>query len=302
MIFLIWRNLDYHPIGICFLKALSESLIWDLPNDIASTEMEEINMNAVEQLLITTQKEVGYLEKKSNKDLDSKTANAGSNNYTKYARDLYPSLQGQAWCDMFVDWCFVQTFGQVSTRQLIGGFSAYTPTSAQSYKNQGRYHKTNPQPGDQIFFRNSSRICHTGIVKKVTANLVYTIEGNTGSGASVIANGGGVWEKSYPLSYSQIDGYGRPDWSLVEVPKYKPGWHQDPNGWWYADTARSYLNSCWKNINGHRYYFNQEGYALTGWQVIDGKKYFFEAIVGHPLECALYATDGDGAQEIGEFH
>lgn len=117
----------------------------------------------------------------------------------------------------------------------------------------------------------------------------------------MIANGGGVWEKSYPLSYSQIDGYGRPDWSLVEVPKYKPGWHQDQNGWWYADTTRSYLNCCWKNINGHRYYFNQEGYALTGWQVIDGKKYFFEAIAGHPLECALYVTDSDGAQEIGKF-
>ena len=77
-------------------------------------------MNPVEQLLTTAKQEVGYLEKKSNKELDSKTANAGSNNYTKYARDLYPSLQGQAWCDMFVDWCFVQTFGQVSTRQLIG--------------------------------------------------------------------------------------------------------------------------------------------------------------------------------------
>jgi hypothetical protein len=32
--------------------------------------------------------EVGYLEKKSNSNLDNKTANAGSNNYTKYGRDL----------------------------------------------------------------------------------------------------------------------------------------------------------------------------------------------------------------------
>ena len=43
--------------------------------------------------------ERGYLEKASAKDLDSKTANAGSNNFTKYARDLYPALQGQPWCD-----------------------------------------------------------------------------------------------------------------------------------------------------------------------------------------------------------
>ena len=58
---------------------------------------------SAENLINIARAEVGYLEKKSNKDLDSKTANAGSSNYTKYARDLYPSLQGQAWCDMFVD-------------------------------------------------------------------------------------------------------------------------------------------------------------------------------------------------------
>ena len=32
--------------------------------------------------------EEGYLEKKSNSNLDSKKANAGYNNYTKYWRDL----------------------------------------------------------------------------------------------------------------------------------------------------------------------------------------------------------------------
>ena len=35
------------------------------------------------------EQEVGYLEKASNANLDDKTANAGSGNYTKYARDLY---------------------------------------------------------------------------------------------------------------------------------------------------------------------------------------------------------------------
>ena len=65
-------------------------------------------MSAAEKLIHIAKEEVGYLEKKSMKDLDHKTANAGTNNYTKYARDLYPSLQGQPWCDMFVDWCFVR--------------------------------------------------------------------------------------------------------------------------------------------------------------------------------------------------
>lgn len=259
-------------------------------------------MNAVEKLLKIAQAEVGYLEKKSNSQLDSKTANVGDNNYTKYACDLYPSLQAQPWCDMFVDWCFVQVFGNGPAKQLLcGGFSAYTPDSAQYYKNKGQYHKSDPLPGDQIFFRNETRIYHTGIVCKVTSSKVYTIEGNTSSGSEVIANGGAVCQKEYALTNSRIDGYGRPDWSLVEQPEYIIGWNHDKNGWWYADTKTSYYKSCWQIINSHKYYFNPDGYAVTSWQVIDGQDFYFEPRAGHPLECALYVTDRQGAQGPGEF-
>lgn len=257
---------------------------------------------SVEKLINIARAEAGYLEKKSNKDLDSKTGNAGSGNYTKYARDLYPVLQGQPWCDMFVDWCFVQAFGQVKAQQLIGGgFSAYTPTSAQYYKNIGQWRVASPEPGDQIFFKNSVRICHTGIVTRVEGGKVYTIEGNTSGASGVIANGGGVREKSYVLSDPGIAGYGRPDWWLVESPTYTEGWHHDSNGWWYADTENTYLKSCWKVINGHKYYFGPDGYAMTDWHEINGKWYYFEPRAGHPLECALYVTDENGVQEPGEF-
>ena len=259
-------------------------------------------MNATEKLLKIAKAEEGYLEKRSNSRLDSKTANAGQNNYTKYARDLYPALQGQPWCDMFADWCFVQAFGAVNAKRLLGGgFSAYTPTSAQYYKDRGQYHKADPQPGDQIFFRNASRIYHTGIVTEVTLSKVRTVEGNTSSGMEVIANGGAVCLKEYNLNDSRIDGYGRPDWSLVEAPSYETGWHHDSNGWWYADTEKSYHRLCWQIINGHKYYFNQDGYAVTDWQRINGKWYYFEPVAGHPLECALYVTDKDGVQRPGNF-
>ncbi|WP_333685473.1 CHAP domain-containing protein [Enterocloster lavalensis] len=258
-------------------------------------------MKAVDKLLKTAKAEKGYLEKASNKSLDDKIANAGRGNYTKYARDLYPALQGQPWCDMYTDWCFVQAFGKIDAERLLsGGFSAYTPTSAQYYKNQGQYHKDNPQPGDQIFFRNSERINHTGIVTEVTMTKVRTIEGNTSAGPAVIPNGGAVCEKEYSLDNTRIDGYGRPDWSLVEQPEYVPGWHHDSNGWWYADTPHSYYRSCWQIINRHKYYFNPDGYAVTNWQVIDGGDYYFEPRAGHPLECALYVAPA-GKQYIGEF-
>lgn len=258
-------------------------------------------MSAIEKLLETANKEVGYLEKKSPDNLDSRTQNAGTKNYTKYARDIYPSLQGQAWCDMFVDWCFTKTFGKFDAKRLLGGFSAYTPTSAQHFKNNGQYHKSGPQPGDQIFFRNSSRICHTGIVEKVADGRVYTIEGNTSSSSEVVPNGGAVCKKFYLLTNSKIDGYGRPDWSIVDKKKYTIGWNHDSTGWWYADTESTYLKDCWKTINNHKYYFGKDGYALTGWQEIEGKWYYFEPRSGHPLECALYRTDNDGAQDVGTF-
>ncbi len=175
---------------------------------------------AIDKIISIANAEVGYLEKKSNAYLDDKTKNAGSNNYTKYARDLVkwigsPYSQGSAWCDIFVDWCVIQAFGLDKAKQMIGGWSAYTPTSAQYYKNMGKWF-TKPQAGDQIFFKNSSRICHTGLVYKVDSSYVYTIEGNTSGASGVVANGGGVCKKKYALNYKSIAGYGRPKYELVE--------------------------------------------------------------------------------------
>lgn len=161
--------------------------------------------------------EVGYLEKKSNSNLDSKTANAGSANYTKYGRDmhkLYPSIMDfpAAWCDTFVDWCFQKAYGVSNAKGLLGGnFNDYTPSSAQLYKNKGAW-GTTPKIGAQIFFKNSTRICHTGIVYNFDDKYVYTIEGNTSGASGVIANGGGVCKKKYALTYSKIAGYGYPNY------------------------------------------------------------------------------------------
>lgn len=166
--------------------------------------------------------EVGYLEKKSNKNLDSKTANAGSANYTKYGRDmheLYPSVMNfpAAWCDAFVDWCFQKAYGVCNAKGLLGGnFNDYTPSSAQLYKNKGAYGKE-PKFGAQIFFKNSTRINHTGLVYKFDKSYVYTIEGNTSGASGVIPNGGGVCKKKYKLTNSKIDGYGYPKYD--EEPK-----------------------------------------------------------------------------------
>lgn len=76
---------------------------------------------------------------------------------------------------------------------------------------------------------------------------------------------------------------------------YKTGWHRDDNGWWYANTDRTFYKSCWQIINRCWYYFNDDGYAVTGHQIINGQQYFFQPIVNDPKECALMKTDSLGA-------
>ena len=176
-------------------------------------------MNTVDKVLSIAEAEVGYLEKKDGNlnYLYDKTANAGSNNYTKYNKemhDIYPAVMDYPayWCDAFVDWCFYKAYGVANAKGLLGGnFDDYTIQSAQLYKNKGAYYTT-LKVGDQIFFNNGVRICHTGIVYAVDSSRVYTIEGNTSGGSTVVANGGGVAKKSYLLSYNRIDGYGRPNY------------------------------------------------------------------------------------------
>lgn len=166
------------------------------------------------RLIEVARAEVGYLEKASAKSLDSKTANAGSGNYTKYWRDLDPSLQGSYWCDVFVDWCFVTAYGLKEAMRLeCGGTKTYfTPTSAKFYKDAGRWSLT-PALGAQVFFRNSKRINHTGIVVAFDDTTITTVEGNTSGGSGVIQNGGGVFQKTYKRNNPRIAGYGVPDFT-----------------------------------------------------------------------------------------
>ena len=171
--------------------------------------------NTADKVIQYAKSQVGYLEKDSNKLLDDFKKNAGSRNYTKYARDFLKAtglnFQGQAWCDMFVDTCFVATYGEKKAKSLLGGFDAYTVYSANHFKKMNQWYNY-PEPGDIIFFKNSERINHTGIVVAVSNTKVYTVEGNTSSGTEVVENGGGVFEKSYWLSNQRIAGYGRPNY------------------------------------------------------------------------------------------
>lgn len=200
-----------------------------------ATPTTSTNVNAdkaIAALIAAARAELGYLEKRSNSQLYDNTANAGSNNYNKYADFIdknYPNFyngqkNGFAWCDVFVDSLYIKTFGYDMALKLLcapekssGAGCIY---SANYYKAKGQFIKRGqgqPKVGDQIFFGSSGSETHTGIVAAVNDTTVFTIEGNTSPSSGVIANGGGVYEKQYAINYYYISGYGRPDYSLVKA-------------------------------------------------------------------------------------
>lgn len=168
------------------------------------------------QLVSIAKAEIGYHEKATNANLDSKTANSGKGNYTKYSRDLHKAgyyngnKQGFDWCDQFVDWCFYQLCGKSKDKSeylecQTGNYGAGCGFSMKYYKAAGRFDKT-PKVGDQIFFKynlndTSYTADHTGIVVRVTDKLIETIEGNSGNE---------VRHKVYQLNDKTIIGYGHP--------------------------------------------------------------------------------------------
>ena len=173
--------------------------------------------------------EAGYLEKKTNAQLDSKTANAGYNNWNKYARDMdnipeffNGSKNGYHWCAVFVCWCLMKAFGTEAAMKLLylpeNSAGASCTYLAGRFKAKGRLY-TAPAVGDLAFFTSNSGVSyyHVGLVTKVDSTYVYTVEGNTSGGSDVIANGGGVFEKKYRKN-SSIIRYGRPEYDAADKP------------------------------------------------------------------------------------
>lgn len=172
-------------------------------------DKEVVDMSLWDKTKELLDDQVGYLEKRSNASLDSKTANAGYGNYTKYSRDVnnmgLMGCQGQPWCSTYQFWTCAKIFGKAKALEIMGsGF--YNCNSVKAHaKAKGTWHST-PKLGALPIFRNGA---HIGRVIRIANGRIYTNEGNTSSGGlnHVEANGGCVAEKTYTIGNSQIDGY-----------------------------------------------------------------------------------------------
>lgn len=217
--------------------------------------------NTVDKVLAVATAEIGYLEKskaayqKNPAILDDKVAGAGSDNYTKYGRDMhkiYPSVMDfpAYWCDCFVDWCFYKAYGIATAKSLLcGNFDDYTVASCQMYQNKKAL-GTVPKIGSQVFFTRNGRVSgchHTGLVVGVTATTFTTIEGNTSGASGVVANGGGVAKKTYKTA----DYAGR---VLFGYPKY------DTGGKSIDDIAREVIAGKWGTGTVRKQHLTDAGY------------------------------------------
>lgn len=181
----------------------------------------------ISKVIKEAEKWIGYLEKASNNNLDHFTKNAGYKNYTIFAKQYKEyfniNLQGCAWCAMFVSCVFRNALGAETQKRIMPHFS-YCPTGVNQFKQMKRWYTSNPQRGDVIFFLNveENRPGHTGIIYDVDSKYIYTIEGNTSMKEGVVPNGGAVCKKKYTLKYNRIVGFGRPDYSVIDIP-----WQQE---------------------------------------------------------------------------
>lgn len=180
---------------------------------------------------------VGYLEKRTNSQLDDYKANAGNNNWNMFAAfidEYYPNFynskkNGYSWCDIHVDYDFIVFFGYELALKLLcqpeKSTGAGCKYSADYYRRNGRFFNS-PKVGDQVFFGDLNNEGHTGLVVAVNGDVITTVEGNTSSGYGIDANGDGVYEKKYNIKTQYIPGYGRPDYSLA-IGQDLPGYHLD---------------------------------------------------------------------------
>ncbi len=188
----------------------------------ASAGVEKVYYNP-QKMIDWGYSQIGYHEKETNDQLEDFTANAGDQNWNKYAAYL-DSLPGfyngkknigpyGMWCDIWYDAGMVICYGREAAQYLIcqpnNSAGAGCKCSAQYYDAAGRFYRSGPEPGDQIFFGTDwDHVDHTGLVVAVKNGRVYTIEGNT---SNMVA------ERNYPLDGGGIFGYGRPRWGNPEA-------------------------------------------------------------------------------------
>ena len=136
----------------------------------------------------------------------SQLGNMGGNPYWSW----YGFTSRVEWCACFVSWC-ANECGYIETG-VIPKFAACVNGEAW-FRERGLWQDNSyePRAGDIIFFDwddedsggQDGVTDHVGIVEKVENGTIYTVEGNSGDSCR---------QRSYPIGYYEICGYGTPEY------------------------------------------------------------------------------------------
>ncbi|WP_329544687.1 peptidoglycan-binding protein [Streptomyces sp. NBC_01356] len=139
----------------------------------------------------------------------------GANNDTKHG--VWYGLNHNPWCDMAVSYWADKS----GNADVVGKF-AYCPSHVNFFKGKSRWHGKSEatKVGDIVFYDwdGDGVADHVGIVEKASAAgaSIYTIEGNTSSGAAGSqSNGDGCYRRT--RSRSGVMGFGRPAYKTETV-------------------------------------------------------------------------------------
>lgn len=282
-------------------------------------------MGTLNGLIERIRSEEGYVEKKSNAQLDSKTGNKGSNNYTKYSRDVNNAglmgCQGQPWCATFQFANEMYEFGKDQalknwnmTSNTYTGYNCFATYN--KFKSSGKVGMT-PKLGALVIFNYSHMGRVIDIYSRNGVKYYSCVEGNTSSNLND-RNGGQVKIKERKFyDTSTIKGYCYIDYDVVEEQPKKSGWYQEDGGWrfylgntgdcvrdaWYKDGEKWYwfrndglmVHDVWYSYNGNWYYLGSDGAMKTGLQTIDGKWYYLNEDGTMATEPVLLTPDDNGA-------
>lgn len=184
----------------------------------------------------------GYCEKATDDDkyIENKTANAGYNEYNRFAKRMDDKFTGYlnkvankswvGWCTVIPPWVICELFGEDAAAkffhipgkgeknlQLSVGMTANYFKGAKEYYPRAGF---DPRAGDLIFIDSTEKggFAHIGWVYGRAANgKVITWEGNTGRTADLPYCGGCTAIKQYWTYDKRITGYARPSWNELNA-------------------------------------------------------------------------------------
>ncbi|MDE6760069.1 MAG: leucine-rich repeat protein [Lachnospiraceae bacterium] len=189
-----------------FYEVLFSIMLINIISVGLSSEMSRVYAeNYREEAVKLAASQVGYREKASPEYLDDFTANSGSNNYTKYARDLWVT-NGLPWGATFFWWIMMNTCVPRDA------YPRSTVVSKMWFEERGLFRKAEeyiPQMGDCVILGNA---VNYGIVENVSSDSVTIIAGNRGETDAVT-------RFTLSLDDPYIAGYGIIDYDYNKQPE-----------------------------------------------------------------------------------